>query len=236
MVLAFAVIIASVLVLWFGWQGPIDWIMGTTRHGDRDRMSVALTFDDGPHPVHTPALLDALKELDVRATFFVVGVDVDAHPELVRRIVAEGHELGNHTYTHRYLPATRTKNVLRELSATDAAIRRATGSVPALARPPYGGRSPRTIRAFALAAKRLVLWDVNSLDWRGEAPPEIAQRVIARTRPGSIILMHEARAGGEATIAAVRQIVPELRARGLAVGSYSMLAMGSSRNVAMTGP
>ncbi|MBA3541304.1 MAG: polysaccharide deacetylase family protein [Deltaproteobacteria bacterium] len=203
------------LLCYGGFGGPVDWMLGTELHGDRDRPRVALTFDDGPDPVRTPALLDLLAALHVKATFFVVGADVDAHPALCRRIADEGHELGNHTYTHRYLPLARSRSVLRELAATDRAIERATGIVPNLARPPYGGRSPKTVWAFARAAKRLVLWDVNSFDWKGKPAPAVVERVLERARAGSIILLHEAREGGEVTIEVVRMLVPALRARGL---------------------
>ncbi len=207
-----------------GFGGPVDWIMKTQLHGDRGLSRVALTFDDGPDPAHTPALLDALAELHVKATFFVLGAEVDKHPALVRRMVAEGHELGNHTYTHRYLPLARSKNVMKELAATDRAIAQATGIVTTLARPPYGGRSPKTVRAFVRAAKRLVLWDVNSFDWKGKPAPDVVERVLERTRAGSIILMHEARQGGDVTIDAVRLLVPALRARGLEPVTVSGLA------------
>ena len=195
-----------------GFEGPVDWANGIERHGSRDRRTLALTFDDGPDPVRTPLLLDLLAELDVKATFFLLGKLVDAHPELVARIVAEGHEIGNHTYNHRYLPLARSRSVAAELDATDRAIERATGITPTLARPPYGGRSPRNVRVFARLAKRLVLWDINSYDWRGHPADEVARRVVDQARPGSIILMHEARTGGETTIEAVRTLVPVLRA------------------------
>jgi peptidoglycan/xylan/chitin deacetylase (PgdA/CDA1 family) len=159
-------------------------------------------------------LLDALAELGVHATFFLLGEKVDAHPELAARIARAGHEIGNHTYTHPYLPLTRSHTLADELAATDAAIARATGAIPTLMRPPYGGRSPRNVRTAQRAGKRVVLWDVNSFDWKGKPADEVAQRVLARTRPGSIVLMHDARDGGEITVAAVRLVVPELRARG----------------------
>jgi peptidoglycan/xylan/chitin deacetylase (PgdA/CDA1 family) len=198
-----------------GWRGPIDWLMHTRAHHlRRGEHHVALTFDDGPDPARTPALLDALAALDVKATFFLVGAGVDANPALARRIVAEGHEIGNHTYTHRYLPLANARSVARELAATDRAITATTGVVPTLVRPPYGGRTPWTVRAFARLAKRLVLWDVNSFDWRGAPAAEVVARVLERTRDGSIILLHEARDGGEITVEAVRQLVPALRARG----------------------
>lgn len=202
------------LACYGGWGGPIDWLMRTVRHGSRAHRRVALTFDDGPDPERTPALLDTLAEHGVRATFFVTGKQADAHPELCARIAREGHALGNHTYSHRYLPLARSRSVARELAETDRAIARATGIVPAIARPPYGGRSPWTVRAFARAAKRVVLWDVNSWDWKGKPAPAIAEHVLARARPGSIVLFHEAREGGEATIESMRLVIPALRARG----------------------
>jgi peptidoglycan/xylan/chitin deacetylase (PgdA/CDA1 family) len=209
------------LLCYGGFEGPIDWAMDTVTHASRDRRRIALTFDDGPDPQRTPALLDALGELGAPATFFLLGKRVDAHPELAARIAREGHELGNHTYSHRYLPLARSRSVARELATTDTAIARATGVVPALARPPYGGRSPRNVRAFARQAKRLVLWDVNSFDWKGAPAEDVARRVVERTRPGSIVLMHEARDGGEVTVDAVRLLVPALRDRGFELATVS---------------
>lgn len=213
------------LICYGGFAGPIDWVMNTATHGSRDHRRVALTFDDGPDPVHTPALLEALRELDAPATFFVLGQRVDAHAELAARIVREGHELGNHTYNHRYLPLLRSRDVAAELAATDAAIERATGIIPVLARPPYGGRSPRNVHVFDRHAKRLVLWDVNSLDWTNKTACEIVERVLSRVRPGSIVLFHEARVGGEVTVEAVRMLVPALRERGYELSTVTdMLA------------
>ncbi len=220
--LGVATLLVGLYLLYYGgYGGPIDWLMRTDRHGPRDRRVVALTFDDGPDPVRTPALLDALAELDAPATFFLVGDIVDANADVVRRIAREGHELGNHTYSHRYLPLARSRSVERELRATDRAVERATGIVPTLARPPWGGRSPWTVRAFRRLAKRLVLWDINSNDWKGAPARAVAERVLERARPGSIILMHEARDGGEVTIEAVRLLVPALRARGFELVTVS---------------
>lgn len=207
-------LVLTYLLFYGGFSGPIDWVMRTQRHLRRDRRVVALTFDDGPDPVRTPALLDVLAEANAPATFFLLGDAVEMHPDVVARMASEGHELGNHTYCHRYLPLARSRSVERELAKTDRAIADATGHVPKVARPPWGGRSPWTVRAFARLAKRLVLWDVNSYDWKGRPAAQVVERVLERTRPGSIILMHEARDGGEETIEAVRQLIPALRARG----------------------
>jgi len=211
------------LLCYGGYEGPVDWAMHTATHGSRDRRQIALTFDDGPDPARTPALLDALAELHVPATFFLLGSRVEESPELARRIAREGHELGNHTFHHPYLPLRRSRTVAGELATTDAAIARATGIVPALARPPYGGRSPANVRAFEKLGKRVVLWDVNSFDWKGAPAPDIASRVLARVRPGSIVLMHDARDGGEVTVEAVRMLVPELRARGYELVTCSQM-------------
>jgi peptidoglycan/xylan/chitin deacetylase (PgdA/CDA1 family) len=209
------------LVCYGGFEGPVDWAMHTDVHGSRERRRIALTFDDGPDPARTPALLDALAELGAPATFFLLGSQVEKHPELAARIAREGHEIGNHTYSHRYLPLVRGTSVEGELAAADSAIRRATGIVPTLARPPYGGRSPWTVRAFARAGKRVVLWDVNSFDWKGAPADDVARRVLDRARPGSIVLMHEAREGGEVTVDAVRMLVPALRERGFELTTAS---------------
>lgn len=222
------VVVALLLVVGFlyllcygGFEGPVDWLMGTDSHGARDGKRIALTFDDGPHPVHTAPLLDALGDLHAPATFFLLGDNVELHPDLVARMAREGHELGNHTYAHRYLPLARSRSVERELRATDQAIARVTGIVPRVARPPWGGRSPKNVRVFQRLRKRLVLWDVNSFDWKGKPVGEVVERVLERVRPGSIILMHEARDGGESTIEAVRRLVPALRARGYELATVS---------------
>jgi len=195
--------------------------MNTASHGSRDRPQIALTFDDGPDPERTPALLDALGELGAPGTFFVVGKRAAAAPELCARMVREGHELGNHTYSHPYLPLKRHARVEAELAATDAAILRATGIVPAIARPPWGGRRPSTVRAFDRAAKKTVLWDVNSYDWKDLPPLDVATRVVERARNGSIILMHDGGRDHTGTIAAVKLLVPELRARGFELVTVS---------------
>jgi peptidoglycan-N-acetylglucosamine deacetylase len=223
---------AAYLLCYGGLRGPVDWIMEPDAHRARTgRRAVALTFDDGPDPARTPALLDALAAEDVKATFFLCGSAVDASPELSRRIAAEGHEIGNHTYNHPYLPLSRSSLVGRELRATDRAILATTGRIPSLVRPPYGGRSPWNVRAFARHAKRIVLWDVNSFDWRGDPADEVAQRVLDRVRPGSIVLLHEARDGGEVTIEAVRLLIPALRSLG-----YELVTVGEMFAAAAAAP
>ena len=181
---------------------------------------LVLTFDDGPGP-STPALLDVLAAAGVTATFFVLGVNLEKRRDIAVRAAREGHELGNHTYSHPYLPLKSHVRVEAELVATDAAIERATGIVPTIARPPWGGRRPSTVRAFERHAKKTVLWDVNSYDWKDLPPIEVAQRVVERARNGSIILMHDGGRDHTGTIEAVKLVVPELRARGFELVTVS---------------
>jgi peptidoglycan/xylan/chitin deacetylase (PgdA/CDA1 family) len=206
------------------WRGPYDLrLPGALRRGDPRRRRMALTFDDGPHPAHTPALLQALRQEGVRATFFLVGARVDAHPEIVARIAEAGHEIGNHTYGHVYMPLHSSGALDREIADTDRAIHRACGLVPRLGRPPYGGRTPRTLEAFARARKRVALWSHNPRDYLRAEPAVLAARVIAAAEPGAVVLLHDGRAGSAATVEAVRRIVPALRERGYDFATLSEL-------------
>jgi peptidoglycan-N-acetylglucosamine deacetylase len=199
-----------------GLRGPVDWLArGISARAGAPTGRIALTFDDGPDPVRTPLLLDVLAAAGVQASFFLVGEAVDRHPELARRIAEAGHDLGNHTYSHAYLPLRRSDSVLDQLARTDRAIRSATGVQPTRMRPPYGGRRLATVRACRRRGQRMVLWDINPFDWRGGSADAICAHVMAAARPGSVVLLHEARPGGETTVEAVRRLIPALRARGL---------------------
>ncbi|MGC4119668.1 MAG: polysaccharide deacetylase family protein [Myxococcales bacterium] len=133
---------------------------------DTFKRNVNLTFDDGPHPVNTPRVLDILKRHDVKATFFVTGQGVEAHPELIRQIVAEGHTLGNHTFTHANLSKLTPAQAKAEFDRTQAAIDKALGNHYELkmVRPPYGAGS--SVARSAAPKQDIVLWNVDSNDWR----------------------------------------------------------------------
>lgn len=199
-----------------GLRGPVDWMYLPRAHaGNRARRAVALTFDDGPDPEVTPALLDVLRDANVRATFFVTGQQAAAHPGLIARMVSEGHQLGNHTWSHRCLPFCASRTVRAEINATDRAISDVTGTAPTWMRPPWGARAPWTLRELRALQKRVALWDVNSFDWRGESAEVIAARVLRNVRPGSVVLFHDRHPRGDQTVAAVQRLIIELRARSL---------------------
>jgi len=186
-----------------------------------ERAAVALTFDDGPHPVHTPLLLDILAARRARATFYVIGSLVRRYPEIVQRIVAEGHELGNHTWAHPTLSQLGNAQVLREIDRTQDIIWQTVGHVPVTMRPPYGAFSPRQSRM--LAAERnlpTVIWSVDPQDWRRPGTSVVAERMVRGARPGAIILAHDIHGP---TVRAVPAALDGLQARGLAAVTLSEL-------------
>ena len=172
---------------------------------------VALTFDDGPSGSLTPRLLDILSADGAVATFYVTGGQVSANPSIVARQVREGHQVGNHTWSHPSLPNLGPAGVRDELARTNQAIAAATGSAPTTLRPPYGA-TDETVRAAA-AAEGLaqVTWDVDTRDWEHRDPARTLEAVKKTTRRGSIILMHDVH---ETTIQAVPDVVAWLRSQG----------------------
>jgi len=185
------------------------------------RNAVALTFDDGPHPQNTPRLLDILAEHGVRATFFVIGTRVRRYPEIARRIVAEGHELGNHTWQHPLLTEYGDGGVLSEIDRTQEVIWQTVGQVPATFRPPYGAISPRQSRMLH-DQRNLpsVNWSVDPQDWQRPGASVVARRMVEGARPGAIILAHDIHG---ATVSAVPEAINGLRARGFGCVTLSEL-------------
>ncbi len=164
---------------------------GIIRKGPHENL-VSLTFDDGPSPAYTPQILDILKEKGVKSSFFLVGRNVEKYPDIARRIVAEGHDIGNHTYAHRDLVPSIRKVVLDQLRKTDLAIQNATGVKTRLFRPPRGIVS-NAVRKLVVDQEgyRIILWTVSSMDWSGISPKTIVRRIRWYTRSGGIILFHD---------------------------------------------
>src|SRR6266550_2891152 len=153
-----------------------------------DGSYIALTFDDGPQQKLTPKLLDLLAQHHIKATFFVVGQNAAEYPDIVARAAREGHEIGNHTWSHPNLAKMSDENIRRQLRQTDDAIKQATGKHPTLMRPPYGNLSTRQKQWIHQEfGYRIVLWDVDPLDWKRPGPNVICNRIVKETRPGSIV-------------------------------------------------
>jgi peptidoglycan-N-acetylglucosamine deacetylase len=179
---------------------------------------VALTFDDGPDPHSTPALLDLLREANVPAAFFCVGEKVDAHPEIAARAARERHLLANHTWRHS--PFTNfytTARLVDELGRTQEAVARAAGTRPAYFRPPVGLSNPPVFRAVRRLGLRAIGWTTRGLD-RGEAAPDrVVDRLLRGLRPGAILLLHDGGIPAGRLVATVRALLDALKARGFSV-------------------
>jgi len=186
---------------------------------------IAMTFDDGPSEKLTPELLDILAQHHIHATFFVIGKNVVEHPEIVQRAVREGHEIGNHSWTHPVFAKMQDASVRAELQKTDDAIRAAIGRRPVLMRPPYGSITARQKKWISLEfGYRSILWDVDPLDWKRPGPAVVTRRIVKETRPGSIILSHDIHPG---TIKAMPDTFDQLQAKGFKFVTVSeLIAMG----------
>lgn len=180
---------------------------------------VALTFDDGPHPEGTPAVLEVLARAGARATFFVVGEQVARRPQLARRILAEGHELALHGHRHRLQLRLSARQLREDLLRGSAALEHATGSRPRLHRPPFGIYSPAGLIAAREAGLAPLLWSRWGKDWRRcTTPPRIAARVLTGLAGGDVILLHDAdfyssKQSYDRTVAALKLIMGELARR-----------------------
>ena len=178
---------------------------------------VGLTFDDGPHPATTAALLDALGAVGARATLFNIGARAQRNPALVRAQLDAGMWIGNHSWTHPELPQLSRTQIGDELRRTQRTLHHLTGRAPELFRPPFGQTDTQVRAAQAQQGLTEVLWTVDSQDWNGATTGQIIE-AAATLRPGGIILMHD---GFQSTIDAVEPIVAALAARGLEPGMIS---------------
>ncbi|MFI6734839.1 polysaccharide deacetylase family protein [Nonomuraea sp. NPDC050451] len=180
---------------------------------------VALTFDDGPGP-YTDTLLAYLAAYHAHATFFVVGGNVVTYPRVLRRTVAAGHEIGNHTWSHPDLTRLPPARVRSQLGRTDQAIRAVTGVVPRLVRPPYGALNATVRRQ---TDRPMVLWSVDTLDWRFRSSATVARRALRSVRPGSVILFHDIH---PTTVRAMPRVLRKLAKRGYRFVTVSELFGG----------
>jgi len=181
------------------------------RRGNPFEKKVALTFDDGPHPAYTPQLLDTLKEKGVKATFLVIGHMADKYPDLVRRMAAEGHEVGNHTYSHVTLTKLSPELVDVEYKANNDVIRRLTGKRARYCRPPGGDYNPEVLRRAASLGLTTVLWTDDPGDYDNPGAEILFDRETKSLSRGGIILLHD---GSKDTLATLARFIDATRAKG----------------------
>jgi peptidoglycan/xylan/chitin deacetylase (PgdA/CDA1 family) len=196
--------------------------------GGRAKPAVALTFDDGPSPRYTPAILALLKRYHAQGTFFVLGRKVEEHPGLIKAMLATGHEVGNHTYSHPHLPQTDHLGRARELERTQLALEvlgcQRQGRIM---RPPYSEYDQRLISYLDHTDRNMILWNVDSGDWRGLEAPAIVGNVLSQVKNGAIIIFHDSDESGEAdrtpTVKALKTILPALQQTGYRLVTVSEL-------------
>lgn len=183
--------------------------------GDPDKPKAALTFDDGPDPRYTPKILEILDHYGVKATFFLVGGNAERNPDVVRQIVAKGHVIGNHTYSHKVIGKLTEEQKVREIERTSEVLGRITGKAPAFFRSPYGYFDT----AYFVLADRMgmtqVMWSVVPEDWTNPGAAVIARRVLDKSSNGSIILLHDAGGDRSQLVEALPAIIEGLRKKGL---------------------
>jgi len=172
---------------------------------------LALTFDDGPHGSLTPRLLDMLAQRDVKATFYVIGRNVEAYPDIARRIVAEGHEIANHTFTHPALSKLTSARVAEELRRTHEIVLDVTGVRMTNLRPPYGAFNDQVRQvAFDGHGYDTIMWSVDPLDWKYRNTARVTRELVSGAAPGAVLLCHDIH---KTTIAAIPATLDQLLAR-----------------------
>jgi len=193
-----------------------QWLVDNRSRVLSNHPSVALTFDDGPDPVSTPALLDLLREKGVRATFFVVGQRVESYPEVVRRAQAEGHLIENHTWSHPPLFCFLLPSRLRaEIDRCRAAILRSCGHQSHFFRSPVGLRHPLLRPYLRCRGLEFISWQIRTCDTLRMKSPALVDRILKRVVSGDIILLHDHQAGGvDVMLHALPRVIDELRRRG----------------------
>jgi len=206
------IVIAGSSVMRAGWGDSADGVECITgvinEEEDMDTPKIAITFDDGPHPYYTEQLLDGLKERGAKATFFVMGKQAEAYPELVLRMHEEGHLVGNHTYSHIQLGENNRETFKAELVRTNELLSDITGEEPQYVRPPYGSWD----KSFEAELTMIpVLWTIDPMDWCSSDVKGIVSRVTRKAEENAVILMHDEY---KSSVTAALDIVDILQKRG----------------------
>jgi len=182
---------------------------------------IALTFDDGPHPRYTERILKILEKHNVKATFFVIGINVKNYPEALKKVHAAGHEIANHTYYHNNEKRLDVSSIEREISECEKIVIDTVGVKPRLFRPPQGDYNEATKRVALDNGYSIILWSVDTRDWDGNSAQGIASTVIREVSGGDIILMHDYVSCQNTTCDALEILIPRLKSLG-----YEFVSVG----------
>ncbi|MCI9517218.1 MAG: polysaccharide deacetylase family protein [Lachnospiraceae bacterium] len=196
--------IAAVVILGLG----LSWGRISQAVTEDVKPRIALTFDDGPHPVYTPKLLDGLKERNVKATFFVVGKNIEGREDIIKRMDEEGHLIGNHTYDHVKITGLPEEEACAQITKTSELVKEITGKNTEFVRPPFGAWDKKLECGFEMFP---VLWSIDPLDWTTKNVDAVVQKVLSRAEENSIILLHDYY---DSSVEAALKIVDALLERG----------------------
>ncbi len=175
---------------------------------------IALTFDDGPHPKLTNRILDILDKYDAKATFFVIGKNAELYPQIIKRIADNGHEIGNHTYSHLAETNSNSEKLKTEILKTEDIIFKITGTKTSLFRPPTGYCSKSAVQMTKDLSYKTIVWNIDTKDWAHRNKTEIIKEIKNRADNGSIILFHDFIAYNSDTPEILSQILPFLKSKG----------------------
>ena len=184
------------------------------RKNENSSMKIALTFDDGPHPVQTPEILEILDKYDIKATFFTVGINAENYPNTLEMISKRGHEIGNHTFTHPQVSSLAPTTLKSEVEKCESTIFGLTDRKTKIFRPPEGMIDSDVKKVLGELDYKVILWDIDTRDWAHTDPKVIAENVLSNISSGDIILMHDYIAYNSPTAKALDIFIPELLNRG----------------------
>lgn len=190
---------------------------------------VAFTFDDGPHPIYTQQIMKVFKENDAKGTFYVTGEHVEQYPEIARQLIEEGHEIGNHTYSHPRLAKLTPDETYQELERTDKIIQQTIGLKAPTFRPPYGSYNEQTVEVANKLGYEFIYWSdgLDTKDFSSPGTDKIIEQVKRELKNGSIILMHdsseEPECNRDQTVEALSVLLPELKSQGYDIVTVSDL-------------
>lgn len=184
---------------------------------DPNRPMVALTFDDGPSSKSTSRILNTLQENDAKATFFILGMEAERHPEILNRMIDEGHEIGNHSYSHKDLTKLSDEEIADQIYRTQQIVAEATGQAPILVRPPYGFFNVDLLEKVPFP---FLLWSMDTLDWKNRDRRIVSDYILETVLDGDVILLHDIY---DSTAEAMEIVIPELIRRGYQLVTVSEL-------------
>ncbi len=180
------------------------------RYRKNENMQIALTFDDGPHPIYTPKILKILEKYNIKATFFMIGENILNYPKIARSVSDAGHEIGNHTFHHKVTSKLSESEIRDEIRACDDALFSILGKETSIIRPPAGNLIEPLLRVCGEIEYSVILWNIDTMDWTHRTPYDIYSNVMKNIDSGDIILMHDYIGKKSPTPEALEMILPKL--------------------------